>query len=204
MVSDHTLVRVDSSACYLHWVGGPDDKGEETERAEQLDDLGALGLDCLGAMDGNVPDDEDVRDQGDGVPAPALGRVLTAVGGEKTGEDHDEIGGDGHEGVGTIDTGQQGQVEQDEGRGDGQVDVTGEGDLAADVVEGIRDVVVVVPDLDAVQAGAMAGGQAKVGQSTRDGDQGGDDVVDTLRDGDVPGQQGEEAAGDQQDDEDNP
>lgn len=68
----------------------------------------------------------------------------------------------------------------------------------------VGDLVVVRLHLDAVQVGAVTSGHAEVRQSSGDRDERGDDVVEALRHGDVPGQQGEEARGYHHDDEDDP
>lgn len=134
-----------------------------------------------------MPDHENVGNACNGVPAPLLRIALTTIGCKKTCEDHDDIGNDSHEGVSPINSGQQTQVEQEERRGDCPVDISGKEDLTALLVEGIGDMVVVVPDVDAMQARAMAGCHAEVGQGGRDGDQGGDNMEKTLRHGNIPG-----------------
>lgn len=190
--------------CCLHGVGGPEDEGEQGQGAKQLGDLVALGLDGVAAGQGDVPDDKDVGDARDGVPAPLLAALLGSVGGKQTGQDHDEIGADGHDGVGTVDAGEQAEVEQQERGGDGPVDVAGVVCLTADLVDGVGNLAVAVLHGGAVQVDAVAVGHAEVGQRGGDGDHGGDIVVETLRDGDVPGEEGEEARSHDHDDEDDP
>lgn len=102
-----------------HRVGSPENEGEKTQGAEQLDDLSALGLDHFGSMESNVPDDKNVGDACNGVPAPLLGIALTAICRKQPGEDHDNISNNGHQCVSTIDASQQAQVEQEERRGYG-------------------------------------------------------------------------------------
>lgn len=152
-------------------------------------------------MHGDVPDDKDVRDARNGIPAPLLRGVLLTVGGEQTGEDHDNIGADGHQSVGAVNASQQAKVEEQERRRDGPVNVTSEVNLTADLVGGVA---VVVADLDAVQVDTLPIGHAEIGHGSGDGDHGRDVVVQTLPNGDIPRQQGEEARAHHHDHEHNP
>lgn len=174
---------------YIHWVGGPQNEGEEGERAEEVGDLGSLGLDGGAAGQANVPDDKDVGNARDGIPAPLLARVLSSVGGEQTGQDHDEVCRNSHDRVGTINAGEQAKIQQQEGSGDSPINITSVVDLTAHLVVCVWDLAVGVLDLDAVQVNAVSGGHAEVGQGRGDGDHGGHVVVETLRHGDVPGQE---------------
>lgn len=151
-----------------------------------------------------MPDDKNVGDASNGVPAPFLSSLLVAVGREEAGQNHNEVGNDGHDGVSTINTCQKAEVGQQERCGNGPVDIPSKVDLAADIVVRVGDFVVVGLDLNAVQIGTVAGSHAEVGQGCRDGNERGDDVVEALRHGDVPGQQGEEARGYQHDDKNDP
>lgn len=190
---------------YSHGIGCPQDEGKQSQRAKELRDLISTSLDGVGAVQGDVPNNEDVGNASNGVPAPLLGGLLAAIGGKEAGQDHDQVGDDGHDGVGAINACQEAEVGQQERGGNGPVDVSGEVDLTADVVVGVGNILVVVSlDLNAVQIGTMTGGHAEVGQSSCDCDEGGDNVVKTLRHGDVPRQQGEEARGYQHDYEDHP
>lgn len=156
-------------------------------------------------MQGNVPDHENVSNASNGVPAPLLGSLLVAIGSKEAGQNHNQVGDDGHDGVSAVNASQQAEIGQQKGCGDGPVDVASKVDLAADVVVGVGKLVVVVRlHLDTVQVGAMPSGHAEVRQGSGDCDESGDDVVETLGYGDVPGQQGEEARGYQHDDEDDP
>lgn len=189
---------------YSHGVGCPQDEGEQSQGSEQLGDLVSASLDGVCAVQGDVPDDEDVGNASNGVPAPLLGGLLAAVGCKETGQDHNQVGDDSHEGVGAINAGQKAEISQQERRGDGPVDVPSEVDLTADVVVSVGDLVVVRLDLNAVQVGTVTGGHAEVRQSSGNCNEGGDDVVEALRHRNVPGQQGEEARGYQHNYKDDP
>lgn len=151
-----------------------------------------------------MPDDKNVGDASNSVPAPLLSSLLVAVGRKEAGQNHDEVGNNSHDGVSAINTRQETEVGQQERRGNGPVDVPSKVDLAADVMIRVGDFVVVGLDLDAVQIGTVAGSHAEVGQSCRNGNERGDDMVEALRHRDVPGQQGEEARGYKHDDKNNP
>ena len=127
-----------------------------------------------------MPDDDEVGNASHGVPAPLLRGTFCAVGSEETGQDHDDIGDNSHEDVSTVHAGEKSKVEEEERGGDGPVNVTSEEDLAVDVVEGVVDVLVLFSDLDVVPADTVAGGHGEVGDGSGDGDDGGDDVVETL------------------------
>lgn len=133
-----------------------------------------------------MPDDKKVGNAADGVPAPFLGSVFLAKGGEETGEDHDEIGDNGHESVGAIDSSQKTEIEEEKRRGDGPIDVASVVDLAALQVVGAGQLAVVVLDLCAVEASGITGGHGKVGERGGDCDEGGDDMVEAAGSRDLP------------------
>lgn len=103
-----------------------------------------------------------------------------AVSGEETGDDHDQVGGNGHEHVAATKTSEKAEVEQKERSGEGPVDVTSPVDLAVDVLGGVGNVLVLLADLDVVVVDTHAGGHTEVGDGGNDGDQAGDDVVKTA------------------------
>ena len=164
----------------LHRVDGPDDEGEATNGAEELGDLATLGLGEVAAVVDELPDDNEVGNAGNGVPAPLLGGLLRAEGSEKAGEDHDDVGNNGDGDVGTGKASEQGQVEEKERSGDGPVNVAGPVDLAVNVVLSGRDVLVVLLLGGVVVANAVAAGHGEVGQSGKGDNEGGQDVVQTL------------------------
>lgn len=163
-----------------HRVGSPEDEGEASEGAEQGADLVALAHGHGTAVNCKVPDDKEVRNAGNGIPAPLLGSALTAESGKETGQDHDEVGDDGQQGVATAKAGEQAKVEEEEGCGQAPVDVAGPVDLAEDVLERVGNVLVGLGDDNVVVADAVTSGHGKVGDGSSHDDQGGDDVVETL------------------------
>lgn len=155
-------------------------------------------------MDSYVPDDEKVGNASDGVPAPFLRCVLLAESREQTSENHDEIRNNSHTSVRTIDTSQKTQIKEKKRSSNGPVNVTSIVHLAAFVVVGAGQLAVVVLDTVAVEAGGITGSHGEVGDGGGDGDESGDDVVETGLDGDLPGHGREDGRGGGHDDEDGP
>ena len=155
-------------------------------------------------MESNMPDDEDVRNAANHVPAPFLSGVLLAERREEAGEDHDEIGNNGHESVCTVNPGKQAEVEQQERRGDGPVDVPSVEDLATVQVMRARQFAMVVLDLDTAVAGGMARCHREIGERRGDGDESCDDVIETAGHGHVPGHGRESNRGENHDNKHDP
>lgn len=171
---------------YIHGIHSPQGKGKDSHPCKQLANPDPLGFRHAGAMQRDMPDDKEVRDAGDGVPPPLLGGTGGAKGGEQAAQDHNDVGGDGHQGVRAVDASEEAQVEEQEGRRQGPVDVAGPVDLAADLVEGVWDVLVGVPHGDAVVGDGLPRGEGEVRERGDDGRQGRCDVEDAFGDGHVP------------------
>ena len=127
-----------------------------------------------------LPDNNEVGNTGNGVPAPLLGGLLRAEGSEETSENHDDVCNNGDQDVGTGKTSEKSKVEEQKRGGDGPVDVTGPVDLAVDVVLGGGDVLVVLLLGGVVVADTVAAGHGEVGESGEGDNEGGQDVVQTL------------------------
>jgi hypothetical protein len=164
----------------LHRVDSPDDEGEATDGSEEVANLATLGGGSVAAVEDELPDNDEVGNAGNGVPAPLLGGLLRAERGEETSEDHDDVGNNGDQDVGTGKTSEQRKVEEEKRGGDGPVNVTSPVDLAVDVVLGVRDVLVVLHLGGVVVANAVAAGHGEVGESGEGDNEGGQDVVQTL------------------------
>jgi hypothetical protein len=128
-----------------------------------------------------VPDDKDVGNAGNGVPAPLLGGAFLTESSEQTGQDHDQIGNNGHDDVSTRHASQQTKVEEQQRSGQAPVDVAGPEDLAVHLVESIGNVVVLLTDGDLLDGDTVSGGHCEVRDGGEDGDHGRDGVVETLR-----------------------
>lgn len=128
-----------------------------------------------------MPDDEDVGNAGNRVPAPLLGSALGAVGSEEPSQDHDHVSNDGHGDVGTAHAGQETEVEKQKRRGQAPVNVASPEDLAVNLLGRVWDVVVLVVDNDLVDRDTVAGGHGEVRDGSNDGDDCGNDMVDAFR-----------------------
>jgi hypothetical protein len=169
-----------SSRANLHGVDSPDDEGEATNGSEEVANLATLGGGGVAAVVDELPDNDEVCNAGNGVPAPLLGGLLRAERGEETSKNHDDVGNNGDQDVGTGKTSEQRKVEEQKRGGDGPVDVTGPVDLAVDVVLGGGNVLVVLLLGGVVVADTVAAGHGEVGQSGKGDNEGGQDVVQTL------------------------
>lgn len=127
-----------------------------------------------------------------------------AVGSEETRQDHNDVGDNGHQRMSTINSSKEAEIEQQQRSSNAPIDVSSPEDLAAHLVVGVRHMLVVVPDAVATEAGGMAGSHGKVRQRGGDGDQSGDDMVQTAADGNLPRKTGKDGRGDQHDHEDDP
>ena len=164
----------------LHGVDSPDDKGEATNGSEEVANLATLGGSGVAAVIDELPDNDEVGNAGNGVPAPLLGGLLRAEGSEETSENHDDVGNNGNQDVGTGKTSEQSKVEEQKRGGDGPINVTGPVDLAVDVVLGGGNVLVVLLLGGVVVADTVAAGHGEVGESGEGDNEGGQDVVQTL------------------------
>lgn len=164
----------------LHGVDSPDDEGEATNGSEEVANLATLGGSGVAAVVDELPDNNEVGNTGNGVPAPLLGGLLRAERGEETSENHDDVGNNGDQDVGTGKTSEQSKVEEEKRGGDGPVNVTGPVDLAVDVVLGGGNVLVVLLLGGVVVADTVAAGHGEVRESGEGDNEGGQDVVQTL------------------------
>lgn len=95
----------------VHWVDGPKDQGEASDGAEECSGLLVFVLDDTTTVDGELINDNQVGKACHSVPSP-LGTFFNGQGSEETSQNHDEIGNDSDEDVGTRQTGEQGEVEK--------------------------------------------------------------------------------------------
>ena len=149
-------------ALSLHGVGSPEEESIAGNGEEEGRNVLALGLNRSAAIDSELPDDNEVCEAGNGVPSP-LGRgTLRAESSEETSENHDQVSNDGNGEVSAVHASQETKVEKQKRSGDSPVDVTSPEDLALDLVVGIRDVVVLLTDVDAVDRDTLTGGHGEI------------------------------------------
>lgn len=131
-------------------------------------------------MDGELVDDDEVGNACNGVVSPFGVGVVGAKGREETRDNHDEISHDGDQDVGTAQAGQEGQIQEQEGSGQGPVDVAGPVDGAVDVLNLIDAMLLVVLD-DRVRGGdAVPDRHGKVGDGGKGGDEGCQNMEQTF------------------------
>jgi hypothetical protein len=164
----------------LHGVGSPEDEGVDTDGHEEGAELRSLGGSVGTTVQRKVPDDEDVGNAGNGVPAPLLGGTLLAESSKETSENHDQVGNDGHDDVSTRHASQETEIEDQKRSGQAPIDVAGPEDLAVDLGECIGNVVVLLTDGDLLDGDTVTGGHGEVRERSEDGDGGRDGVVETL------------------------
>ena len=164
----------------LNWVDSPDDDSEASDGGIEAANLTTLGRSSSTSVDDELPENDQVGNAGNGVPAPLLWSALRAEGSEETSQDHDHVGDDGNEDAATCSTGQEQEIEEQEWCGHGPIDIAGPVDLAVDVVVGVWDMVVLVGLDDVVEADAVSGSHGKVRAGGEDDDQSGHDMVETL------------------------
>lgn len=128
-----------------------------------------------------LPDNDEVGNTGNGVPAPLLRCLLATEGGKETSQAHDDISNDGDEDVASAESGKESQVEKEEWSSERPVDITCPVDFAVDVVLGVRDAVVMrLAGDDVVVSDTVAAGHGEVGECCKGGDEGCHNVEETL------------------------
>lgn len=118
-------------------VDSPDDKGEASNGSEEVANLATLTEGSSTAVDGELPDHDEVGNAGNRVPAPLGSGLLVTESGEETGQDHDDVGNDGDEDVAAAEASEKSQVEKEEGSSHAPVNVTGPVNLTVDDLRNI-------------------------------------------------------------------
>ena len=60
----------------LHWVSSPDYDGKAGNGKEEAGNLVALGANLVTSVDSQVPDDDKVSNNSNGIPTPLLGSFV--------------------------------------------------------------------------------------------------------------------------------
>ena len=109
-----------------------------------------------------MPNDDQISNASNGVPAPFLGSAFSAESSEEAGQDHDKICDDGKYDVAAIEAGNEGEVKEQEGSSQAPVDVSGPVHLALDDLLGVGDMLVGAGNDDLVVGDAVAGSHGEV------------------------------------------
>ncbi len=95
----------------LHWVDGPEHQGESGDGAEESSSLLVLVLNHTTAIEGKLVNNDQIGNTSHGIPSP-FGTLFNGEGSEETGQDHDHISDNGNEDVGTVQSSEQGKVQE--------------------------------------------------------------------------------------------
>ncbi len=173
-------VRRQRSGAELHWVDRPEDEGETSDGSKESLSLAVLASSSRTAVEGELVDDSEIGEATKSIPAPLLTIFLTESS-KETSHDHDQIGNNGNENVGTTEAGQEAKIEEQEWGGEGPVNITSVVDLTEDILDGVWDMLgVLLDDRDVLQRDASTGGHCEVGEEGEGGDEGSDDMEESF------------------------
>ena len=163
----------------LHGVNGPKNQGETSDSA--VESLGLVILTSNGSatIEGELVDDNKVGNACESIPAPLLA-ITSPKCGKETGKDHDDIGNDSDEDVGTTETSQEAKVKEQECGGDTPVNITCPVNLAVNDLNGIWDMLVLFDLLNLVVGDAITRGHCEVRQESKGGDEGREDMEESF------------------------
>jgi hypothetical protein len=160
---------------HSHRIDGPENEGESSNSTIESLGLAVLARNRRPSIESKLINHDQVRNTSPRIPAPLLA-ILVTVCRKQTRQDHDQIGHNSDEDVGTSKTSQKTEIEEEKWGGDAPVDVTCPVDLAVDDLLCVWDVLVGLDLLDHVVIDAVAGGHREVGEEGEGGDEGGQDV----------------------------
>lgn len=164
----------------LHGISSPEDQRVAGNGDKESAKLRAL-IGCVRTtVEDKVPNNENVGDASNGVPSPLLWSSLRAERGKEAGQNHDQIGSDGHKDVGTGHASQKTKVEKKQRSGDCPVDITGPVDLTVNMLECIGNMIMLMADGNLVHGNTMSSSHRKVRKGGSNGNQGCDDMVQAL------------------------
>lgn len=126
-----------------HWVSSPEEESVSRDGSEELANVAALGESRGTAVDDQVPNNNQVGNASNCVPAPLLS-VGCAVGSKETSDDHNQVSDNCHEHDTAVHASEEHEVEKKKRSSDSPVNVTSPVDLAVDIVVGSRDALLVV------------------------------------------------------------
>jgi len=166
-----------------NWVKSPEDESETSKGCEELSCSIVLGGHRLTARHNQLVDDDEVSCTSHSIVSPFLATSGTKSS-EEAKEHHDEVSYNSNEDGRSIETSKESQIEEQERGGERPVDVTGPEDLTVDVLNGVGDVLVGFLDDDVGEGVSVTRGHSEVGNGGKDGDEGCDNVEESLLDWD--------------------
>jgi len=185
------------------WVNCPENQSETSNGAEERGSLGVLALDDTTAVESELVDNNQVGNARNGVPSP-FGALIHGECSEETSQDHDDISNNSDEDVSTVETSQEGEIKEEEWGGESPVDVAGPVDLTVDGLVGVGEVLLGMLDGYIVVANAVTDSHGEVGESSKGGDEGSQDMEQAFLDWDTESHGVERNGGDDHDDEHDP
>jgi len=187
-------------------VESPNDQGISSDGSEECSRLVRPGHGRSTSINDELVHDDEVGNASPGIVSPLLGLIVGNEGSEEAGDDHNEIGHDGNENAGSVEAGKEAEIKEEEGSGEGPVDVTGPVDLTVDVLVDVWEAFLslFLEDMDDVEAGPVAGGHGIVRDEGEGGDEGGEDVEESFVSWDTVGHGVEGEGGDTHDNGDDP
>lgn len=163
----------------LHWIDGPKNEGETSNSTEEGLGLVIFTSDGMTTIQSKLVNDDEIGNATESIPAPFL--AITATESSKeTSKDHDHIGNNGDENIGTAKTSQEGKIEEQERGCEGPVHISGVVDLTVDVLNSVWNVLVGLDDLDVLHCDAITRSHGEVGEEGEGGDKGSDDMEEPF------------------------
>ncbi len=159
----------------IHRVDSPKDKGETSNGSEESLGLVVLGHDDGTAIDSKLINNDEVGNASHGVITP-LGSSLGSKGSKETGKDHDDIGDNGNEDVGTAQAAKEAKVQKQERGGNTPVDVSSPVDFTLNDIVSVGEVLLGVLDLGLVDGDTITHSHGEVRDHGKGGDEGSQDV----------------------------
>lgn len=146
---------------HSHWVDSPEDQSESRNSTVESLGLAILAGDRSSAVEGKLVDNDEEGKAGPGVPAP-LAAIIGTESSKETSEDHDEVGNNGDEDVGSRETSHESKIREQKRCGDTPVDVSCPVYLTVRGLVRVRDMLVGLYLNNLVVANAVTAGHGEV------------------------------------------
>ena len=148
----------------IHWVDGPKDEGEASNGGKEGGGLLVLALYDTATIETELIDNDQVGNACHGIPSPHGSLIVDGEGGKETGQDHDEIGDNSNEDIGTSKTSQEGEIEEEKWGCQTPVDISRPVNLSVDDLLDIWEVLLGVGEDNFVLANTIIDSHRVVGE----------------------------------------
>lgn len=159
----------------LHRVQSPDDQSETGNGAIEGLGIAVFVGHSLPSIEGELIDDDQISNASPCIPAPCLCLVM-AEGSKETRQDHDDIGSNGNQNIGTTKTGQESQIQQEKRGCDGPVNISCPVDFTVDHLVCVWHLLVRLSHGIFGIAESASSRHGEVGQKGEGGDEGSQDM----------------------------